>query len=231
MWEFGEVVRGMAEVCRALRIPIPSGNVSFYNEAEGTAVPPTASALGVGVMPFVRRAVTPDLKKQGDLLFLVGATKPDLGASLYSKYRGGGGGSLPDVATAQLRLASQNLSHAGQTGLVRAAHDVSEGGLAVALAEMTLGGNLGATVAVDASAPRLPWDLALFSESPSRWVVEVDPKRAKAFVQAMAPVPVKEIGEVEGSSLVLQRGAGQLVELKLREMRKAWSEPLWNAMG
>ena len=231
MWEFAEVVRGMAEVARALRIPIPSGNVSFYNESEGSAVPPTATVFGVGVIPFVRRAVTPDLKKSGDLLYLVGATRPDMGGSTYYRLEGGAGGEAPNVDTAQLRLAAQNMAAAANARLLRAAHDVSDGGLAVALSEMAIGGDLGATAAADAASPRLAWDAALFSESPTRWVVEVEKKRAKEFEKAMAPVPVRRIGEVGGDSIVVQRGAGDLIELKVREARKAWSEPLWRAMG
>jgi phosphoribosylformylglycinamidine synthase II len=231
MWEFAEVVRGMAEACRALRIPVPSGNVSFYNEAEGTAVPPTATVFGVGVLPFVRRAVTPDLKRKGDLLYLVGATKPDMGGSSYYRLAGGEGGQVPDVSTAQLRLAAENMAAAAHSRLMRAAHDVADGGLAVTLAEMAIGGDIGLTVGADAASPRLPWDSALFSESPTRWVVEVDKKRADDFEEAMAPVPLRKIGEVGGGSIVVQKGAGDLIEIAVREARKAWSEPLWRAMG
>ena len=231
MWEFAEVVRGMAEVCRALAIPVPSGNVSFYNEAEGAGVPPTASAFGVGLLPFVRRAVTPDLKRKGNLLFLVGPTRAEMAGSTYYRTAGGAGGEAPDVNTAHLKLGAENLAEAAHARLLRAAHDVSDGGLAVALAEMAIGGDIGATVAADAAAPKLPWDVALFSESPSRWVVEVEKKKAKAFTAAMEPLPVRKVGEVGGDSLVIQRGASDLIELKVRELRKAWSEPLWHAMG
>jgi phosphoribosylformylglycinamidine synthase len=231
MWEFAEVVRGMAEVARALHLPIPSGNVSFYNEAEGIGVPPTASVFGVGVLPFVRRAVTPDLKGKGNLLYAVGATRPQMAGSTYYRLRGGASDEAPDVDTALLRLASENLAICAQRQWMRAAHDVGDGGLAVTLAEMCIGGDLGATVDVEDAAPRLAWDLALFSESPSRWVVEVEKKQAKAFENAMAPVPTRRIGEVGGPALVVQRGAGNLIDLKVRELRKAWSEPMWTAMG
>jgi len=231
MWEFAQVVRGMAEMARALALPIPSGNVSFYNEAEGVGVPPTAAVFGVGVIPFVRRAVTPDLKSQGNALYLVGATRPQMAGSLYYRMRGGTGGDAPDVDAAMLRLASENLSICANRELMRAAHDVADGGLALTVAEMCIGGDLGATVDVDAAASRIAGDLSLFSESPTRWVVEVEKKRAKAFENAMAPVPVRRIGEVGGPALVLQRGAGNLVNLKVRELYKAWSEPMWAAMG
>ncbi len=231
MWEFAEVVRGMAEVCRALRIPVPSGNVSFYNEAEGAGVPPTATAFGVGVLPFVRRAVTPDLKRAGNPLFLVGPTRAEMAGSAYYRLAGGRGGEAPDVNVAHLKLAAENMAAAAHAKLMRSAHDVSDGGLAVALAEMAIGGDIGATLAADAASPKLPWDVALFSESPSRWLVEVDKKKAKEFVKAMAPVPLRKVGEVGGDSIVIQRGAGDLIEVKVREARKAWSEPMWDAMG
>ena len=231
MWQFAEVVRGMAEVARALAIPVPSGNVSFYNEAGGGSVPPTATVFGVGVIPFVRRAVTPDLKREGDLLYLVGTTRPEMAASTYYRLAGGSGGDPPNVGTAQLRLSAENLAMAAAARQVRATHDIGDGGLAVALAEMALGGDIGLTVAADRAAPRLPWDTALFSESPSRWVVEVEKKMAKAFERTMAPVPVRKIGEVGGENILIERGASALVDLKVREARAAWTQPMGQWMG
>jgi phosphoribosylformylglycinamidine synthase len=154
-----------------------------------------------------------------------------MGGSTYYRLAGGRGGEVPDVSTAQLKLASENMAAAAHARLIRAAHDVSDGGLAVAVAEMAIGGDIGATVAVDDAAPKLPWDIGAFSEGPSRWVVEVERKRAREFAKAMAPVPCRRIGEVGGDAVVLQRGAGDLVSVKVREARKAWADPLWRRMG
>jgi phosphoribosylformylglycinamidine synthase len=135
------------------------------------------------------------------------------------------------VNVAQLRLAAENLATAAHRGWLRAAHDVSDGGLAVALCEMAIGGDIGLTVAADAASSRLAWDLALFSESPTRWVVEVEKKRAREFERALEPVPLRRIGEVEGDAILIQRGAADLIDLSVREARRAWSEPLWRVMG
>lgn len=231
MWEFAEVVRGIAEVARALKIPVPSGNVSFYNEAEGVAIPPTAAVFGVGVLPYIRKAVTTDLKGKGNLLYLVGATRADMGASTYYRLRAGVHGSVPDVDVSALRLVAENMGIAARQGLIRSAHDARDGGLAVAVAEMAIGGDIGVTVGADAASPRLRWDLSLFSESPTRFLVEVEKKRARSFESAMRPLPVKRIGEVGGTSVVFTKGASTLIDVPVREARKAWSEPLWNAMG
>ena len=231
MWEFAEVVRGMAEVCRSLGLPVPSGNVSFYNEAEGTAVPPTATILGVGLLPYVRNAVTTDFKREGNILYLVGATRDQMGASLYYNLSGAAGGDVPDANPAALRLASTNLYTAAGRQYLAAAHDVSDGGLAVAVAEMCIGGGIGASVDLAQASSRLRWDLAAFSESPTRWVVEVEKKKARYFEKVMEPVPVKRIGEVEGDRLQLSRGASLVGDLAVEDLRSAWTQPLWTAMG
>ncbi len=231
MGEFAEVVRGMAEVCRALHLPIPSGNVSFYNEAEFATVPPTATVVGIGTVPYVRRAVTSDLKRKGNPLYLVGGGKDQMGASLYYRLVGAAGGQVPDCDTGLLRLGAENMVLAASRGMLAAAHDVSDGGVGAAVAEMTIGGGIGATLDANAVRGNLRWDVGLFTESPSRWVVEVERRRAKTFEKVMAPVPVRRIGSVGGEALLVQRGAGAAVDVPVEDLRAAWTGPLWRAMG
>ena len=231
MGDFAEVVRGMAEVCRALHVPIPSGNVSFYNEAEGAGVPPTAAVVGVGTLTYVRRAVTSDLKRKGNPLYLVGGVRDQMAGSLYWRLTGASGGEAPDCDTALLRLGAENMALAASRGMLASAHDVSDGGVAAAVAEMAIGGGVGATVDAGAARGNLRWDLGLFSESPSRWVVEVERRRAATFEKVVAPVPARRIGTVGGDRLLVERGASPAIDLPVGDLRDAWVGPLWRAMG
>lgn len=231
MGEFAEAVRGMAEVCRALHLPVPSGNVSFYNESGEAAVPPTVTVVGIGTVTYVRRAVTSDLKREGNPLYLVGGVKDQLGASLYYRLTGSSGGAVPDCDPALLRLGAENMEVVASRGMIAAAHDVSDGGVAVAAAEMAIGGGVGATLDANQLRGNLRFDLGMFSESTSRWVVEVERRRAKTFEKVMAPVPVRQIGSVGGDRLLIERGAGAVVDVPVEDLRDAWTTPLWAAMG
>ena len=201
MGEFVETVRGMGDALRHIKVPAPSGNVSFYNETPESAVPPTASVLGVGLMDDARRAVTTDLKRAGDRIYLVGVTRDEMaGSALYMRH-GAFHAEAPDVDLDELASSIEGMLTAHAKGLIVACHDVSEGGMAVALAEMCIGGQLGADVDLDASSRRgLRRLAALFSESNTRWLCEVPPADAKGFERVMgaAGVTVKRIGVVVG---------------------------------
>jgi phosphoribosylformylglycinamidine (FGAM) synthase-like enzyme len=96
---------------------------------------------------------------------------------------------------------------------------------------MAIGGGIGATLDVNQQRGQMRWDLGLFSESPSRWVVEVPRRRAKTFEKLMAPVPVRRIGTVEGDRLLAERGAAPVLDVPVADLRDAWTSPLWRAMG
>lgn len=220
---FREAVRGVGHVAGALGLPIPSGNVSFYNETPLSPVPPTPVVLGVGLVPDVRRCVTSDLKGEGSRLYLLGRTQGDLGGSEYFRLRGGDGGRVPDVNVDLLRSATDGLLRAGERGLLRACHDLSHGGLAIGLAEMCLGGDVGARVRVEPEALRP--DVALFSESNTRWLLEVEEGGAADLEEALQGLPLVRLGEVGGGELRITAGE-RTVRAGLDPMREAWTTAL-----
>ncbi len=220
---FREAVRGVGRVAAAMGLPIPSGNVSFYNETPQSPVPPTPVILGTGIVPDIRKCVTSDLKVEGSRLYLLGKTSPEMGGSEYYRLHGGEGGAVPDVDIDLLKRSVDVLLDAADKGLIRACHDVSHGGLGVALAEMSMGGDLGVAVELDVGDMRP--DLYLFSESNTRWVVEV-PRRVEAQVEkAFRGLPLRAIGESGGSHFVLNAD-GQSFRLPVETMREAWSSAL-----
>ncbi|MCI4349537.1 MAG: phosphoribosylformylglycinamidine synthase subunit PurL [Thermoplasmata archaeon] len=193
--DFVEVVRGLADGARALGFAIPSGNVSFYNGGQGSGIPPTPVLMATGLLDDFRYAVTSDLKEAGNPLYLVGRSSANLGGSLFARQAKRTGLALPRVDPKALRALGETLLRAGRRGLVRAAHDVSDGGLATTLFEMAAGGNCG--FRVDLAATGLSGaGLALAAEGGSRWVVEVPLASASDFERAFRGRPFVRFGEV-----------------------------------
>ncbi|HKZ98806.1 MAG TPA: phosphoribosylformylglycinamidine synthase subunit PurL [Thermoplasmata archaeon] len=224
LWSFREAVRGIGTTAGALRIPIPSGNVSFYNESDRGPVPPTPVLLGVGIVEDLRRCVTTDFKRAGDAVVLVGRTAEELGGSEYLRLRRADGGTVPAVDPAGLAASMDGLLEAIRAGTVAACHDLSHGGLAVAAAEMGLGGDLGADLSTAAMDP-LRWDVQLFSESNGRWLVEVADGREEEFAHLLEDVPTTPLGRVGGRSLRI-RDRGKSVSVPVPAMRRAWTESI-----
>jgi len=177
MWQFGQAVAGLGEACRALDVPITGGNVSLYNETDGKAIYPTPTIGIVGLIEHVDRTLTRRFKNAGDVVILLGEGKGELGGSEYLKTVHGLVRGVPPALDLQAERALQGLlvTLADQR-LVRSAHDCSDGGLAVTLAECTFGtGGIGVEVSIDgvavAADARLNVAGALFGESASRVVV------------------------------------------------------------
>jgi len=225
LWYFREAARGIGTTAKALGIPIPSGNVSFYNESPRGPCPPTPVVLGVGMVEDLRQCVTSDFKREGDPIVLVGSTQAELGGSEYLRLRGGTA-PVPSVDPLGLRASMDHLLRAIRTGTVAAAHDLSHGGLVVGAAEMCLGGDLGADLKTTAMDP-MRWDVQLFSESNGRWLVEVAKDRYEAFTHLMEGIPTTYLGTTGGRSLHLGRGR-RWTSLAIPVMRKAWSEAIPN---
>ncbi len=224
LWSFREAVRGIGSTAKALGLPIPSGNVSFYNESARGPCPPTPVVMGVGIVEDLRRCVTSDFKEAGDRIVLVGTTRAELGGSEYLRLRKAGGGAVPTVDPSSLRISLDHLRSAIESGTVAACHDLSHGGLAIAAAEMCLGGDLGADLKTTAMDP-MRWDVQLFSESNGRWLVEVRKDRYEEFGHLMEGIPATYLGTTGGTSLHLGKGR-QWTSLAIPVMRKAWTETI-----
>jgi phosphoribosylformylglycinamidine synthase len=224
--EFREAVRGLGDMAKGLGIPIPSGNVSLYNETAGGAILPTPMILACGLIDDVRRSVTADMKKEGSCLFLIGDTKREMGGSLLFRKFGGSDGKVPGVDIPKAKKLMDDLLRAMDSGLVLSCHDCSDGGLAVAVAEMCISGGIGAELdltAMDGADIRVK----LYSESNTRWVAEIDGKNAEEFADIMGGGAVC-IGITKGVSLKIK---GIRTDIPVSELRKAWNDPIWNVMG
>ncbi len=202
MWQFAEAVRGLADGCAALGVPVTGGNVSFYNQTGRTAIHPTPVIGVLGVHDDVRRRLSIGFGASAAELLLLGRTEAEFGGSAWAHVvhgHLGGRPPVPDLAAEQ-RLAAL-LAAAAAAGLLAAAHDLSDGGLAVALAESCLRGGTGCRV-------RLSGDpfTALFSESAARAVVAVRPGLAADFdaLRSLHEVPGQTIGAVGGEALVVE---------------------------
>ena len=185
MWQFVEAVEGLAEACRALDIPITGGNVSLYNETDGLAIYPTPIIGVVGVIEDAERVVSRTFKQAGDEVVLLGDAYGELGGSEYLKViHGLVQGQPPDLDLGKERALIALLTQAAASGLLRSAHDCSDGGLAVTLAECTFDtGGIGVTADLPREASLAA---ALFGESASRAVVSRR-RRESAGAPAVGP--------------------------------------------
>jgi phosphoribosylformylglycinamidine synthase II len=228
MGEFYECCHGLGHMASSLGVPFVSGNVSFYNESVvfNESIPPTPTILGIGLCDDIRDCVTVDVKDVGNPLYLIGETKAELGGSEYCTLRRVDGGIVPRSNPEVLRSSIDALREAMKTGSIASCHDVSEGGLAVAVCEMVIGGDIGASLDIARVNPEIRHDFALFSESNSRWVVEVRQGEARRFEELMNTrgVFVRNLGEtVDGKRLDIHDTKNkELVNLPLEEVRKAW---------
>ncbi len=215
--------------------PFISGKDSFYNEfsdGERTiAIPPTLLISAICVMDDVRRAVSMDAKAPGNSVYIVGRTRDELGGSRYYRMLGFIGRNVPTVDAAAGSGNMSRLHGAISRGLVASCHDCSEGGLAVAAAEMAFAGGFGMSLDLDA-VPRDPDadrdDTVLFSESNSRFVVEVPVGREADFEAQMEGSPFGRAGTVSGDDRFLVRGlrGAEIVSTDLTTLKEAWQQPL-----
>jgi phosphoribosylformylglycinamidine (FGAM) synthase-like enzyme len=232
-YQFRECIRGMADACRAFGIPVISGNVSFYNESFGEAIYPTPTVGMMGIMADVAKHVTSDFKGAGDAVILLGETKDELGGSQYAKdVHSAVNGRPPGVDLAREVALARLLADLADRGLLRCAHDCSDGGLAVCLAESAIQGGVGVEARLpvaDPSGARLSPQAAAFSESHGRVVVgclEADAARV-AQAAAAAGVPAEVIGRVGGQRLVL----GDRIDVPLTGAEDAWKGSLTRAVA
>lgn len=218
-WQIEKSADGISAACTALNAPVIGGNVSLYNERSGEAVYPTPTIGMVGLIEDLAHVTTQEVKAAGDIVFVIGETKTEFGGSELQKLLNNGviSGKAPSIDLEVEATRQQALLKAIKAGLVQSAHDVAEGGLAVAIAETTFGANgLGVDVTLTGSATTV-----LFSESQSRFVVTVKEENAAAFVEIIKDA--QKIGVVTNDALVKINGdKGVLVEGTVEEFRSNW---------
>ncbi|MDK1326045.1 phosphoribosylformylglycinamidine synthase subunit PurL [Arthrobacter sp. zg-Y1143] len=211
MWQFAESVRGLADGCKELGVPVTGGNVSLYNQTGGVAIHPTPVVGVLGVFDDVARRTPSGWRQDGQAIYLMGTTQDELDGSEYANLRGHLGGRPPRVDLQAEKLLGELLVNASRDGMIDAAHDLSEGGLAAALSEMALRFGVGARIGLGEVCERDGVDLftMLFSESQARAVVAVarseevrfnDMCSARGFPYARIGVVDTEIGALDFQS-------------------------------
>jgi phosphoribosylformylglycinamidine synthase subunit PurL len=223
MWEFQQGIAGVRDACVALGTPVVSGNVSFYNETEGRNIPPTPMIAMVGLLDDVECHLTPWWKVEGDVVVLLGRTREEIGGSEYlSVIHGLERGAPPWIDLEAEKRLHRVCLEAAREHLLRSAHDVGEGGLAVALAECSFGGpGLGARIAIERG---LRLDAILFGESQSRMLLSLRRKHL-GRVRDLArrdDVPLTVLGEVRGRSIVV----GDVIDVPVEPARERWRRAL-----
>jgi len=225
------------DVAVALGTPFISGKDSLNNEFrpqganEPIAIPPSLLISAIGQVDDVSRCVTMDLKEPGNLLYIVGRTRGDTGRSQISRVYCGdfGGRRVPKVDPQVAKQTFAALHHAIHSGLVRACHDLSEGGLAVAAAEMAFAGGFGASLDLDVMPCPSEMDVLqrLFSESNTRFLCEIQPNNAVAFESALSGIELARIGQVVDGDRFEVRARGEVViDSDLTTLKEAWQKPL-----
>jgi phosphoribosylformylglycinamidine synthase subunit PurL len=229
MWQFARAVEGMGEACRALGIPITGGNVSLYNETDGSAVLPTPVLGVVGLIEDAATVVQRTFRAAGDAVILLGESRPELGGSEFLSVMHGLTRGVPPVLDLQREAALQRILVDGAAaGLIRSAHDCAEGGAAVTVAECCFDTTLGVDVnlaAVATSAGSLTDIATLFGESASRVVVSTTAGRAHELVAlaTAAGVPATQIGTVGGERIRITIGGRTVIDQAVAKAEQIWS--------
>lgn len=222
----GELVAacdGLQEAAYAFGIPYVSGNVSLYNEGATGSVAPTPTILAVGIIEDVRKAVTSDLKKEDNLLYIIGETKKEMAGSEYYRIFKHKEGILPKSNLRKTKEHADALLSAIHKGLVRSCHDLSEGGLFAAACEMAFGGDLGLKLDIS-HLNNLRTDYKLFSESNGRWLVEIEEKNKKEFEKTIKDS--KKIGVTTKEKTIKIKDNHTELTLPLDELREKWNNAL-----
>ena len=237
-WQFVESVKGIADACRELDVPVVSGNVSFYNESDVSVIHPSPLIGMVGVLEDVSRHATMAFRDEGDIIVLLGICRDELGGSEYLRWRFGLEVGEPPKLDWRLEKAVQAVCREGiKRGLIKSAHDCSEGGLAVCLAECCIAGEIGATIDLPPNLMegevRGRFSALLFSESASRIVVTVAPT-SLTELEAIAKeldCPMFVIGKVGGSKLKIAFEGKELVNEEVNNLKAVWSTALAQQAG
>jgi phosphoribosylformylglycinamidine synthase len=231
MWQFAKAIEGIGAACRALDVPITGGNVSLYNETAGRAIYPTPVIGIVGLLEHADRVVSRRFQKSGDAVILLGEGRGELGGSEYLKVmydlvRG----MPPAIELAAERALQQLLVILADDRLIRSAHDCSDGGLAVTVAECCFDtGGVGVEVSIAgvevSRQAATNCAAALFGESASRVVVSASPERVAEVLQraASAGVPGAVVGRVGGTAIRIAVGGAHAIDVPVAESARVWS--------
>jgi phosphoribosylformylglycinamidine synthase len=230
MGQFEAAVRGISDACRALDIPVVSGNVSFYNETDGRAIPPTPTVGMVGLLEDVEKRVRMPFRREGDVLAILGDTRDELGGSEFLRVvRGRDEGPCPEVDLAAEKRLIDLLAALAEAGKLASAHDVSDGGLAVALAECAMTSGLGMDVGLQSDVRP---SAALFGETTARALISFGADQEGAVVETSErfAVPFRIIGRVVGDRLRIALRELVLINESVAVLSGTWTNAFSRAM-
>jgi phosphoribosylformylglycinamidine synthase len=221
MWQFEQAIDGMSKACSKLNTPVVSGNVSFYNETEGTAIYPTPTVGMVGLIEDMDKHMTQWFKDEGDIIVLLGETKEEFGGSEYLKQIHGRVCGIPPSLDLDKELKLiRTLLQGSQEGIIKSAHDISEGGLALAISEscFTPSGLKGVEIKIPQS---IRDDALLFSESQARAIISLDEQNIAKIKELTkrCGVPMKIIGSVNGTRLFIE----DLIDIPISKAYSKWA--------
>jgi phosphoribosylformylglycinamidine synthase len=235
MRSFSDVIDGMKDACEAFETPVVSGNVSFYNETEGKKIVPTPVIGMVGLIEDTRKIVTQGFKDEGDIVAFLGITKDDISVSEYAQSVLGrstddliANGRVPQLDIALEKRVHEALLKLADAQLLKSAHDCSDGGLAVAIAECcfsSLGRDaIGAAIEIDSKD--LSKETLLFSESPSRIVISFAPDRLEKVKAEVGDCPLAVIGKTGGTDLEIAIDGNSEIAIPVSELESSWKYAL-----
>jgi phosphoribosylformylglycinamidine synthase II len=228
MWQFQKAIDGISEACRTFAIPVTGGNVSFYNDTEGISIQP-APVLGiVGLIDDITKAVSPDFKDRGQTILLLGRSEEELGGSEFLRtVHGQKKGSPPRIDLAFEKAVQDVCLAAVDRGLIRSAHDISEGGLAVCLAECSFfsKGRIGFALSLD---DPIRTDALLFGETQSRIIVTAESGKVDALreLAGTGGVPLVELGVTGGDRLIFRHHGKPVIDISADQAYEAWKEAI-----
>jgi len=228
MGQFEQAVTGLAEACRTFGIPVTGGNVSFYNDTEGLSIHPTPVLGIVGIIDDIRKAVRPGFRAAGDAVVLIGENLEEVGGTEYLRIAHGlEAGAPPAIDLEQEKRNQECLLELIDAGLVRSAHDLSEGGLAVALAECAFAseGKTGCEIDLEDG---LREDALLFGESQSRIIMTCRRANLGRVLELLAArgVPARAIGRVGGDAVAVSRKGREILRVPVETGLRAWKDSL-----
>ena len=223
MGQFKASCEALRDAATSIDVPYVSGNVSLYNETADGAIPPTPVLMGIGLVDDIRKCVTSDMKKEGTI-WIVGRTKEEMGASLYYRTLGIECKNVPTTDFSSFIPRMEQLIQAIENGEVVACHDISNGGLALTIIEMSMSGT-GAEINLNSD---LRDDIELFSESNGRWVVQVAPGFESKFEKRFDFA--EKIGDVN-DKIIFNKNGEQIAKLQIDKVRKEWTNPIWERLA
>ena len=223
MGQFRASCEALKDAAMAVDVPYVSGNVSLYNETADGAIPPTPVLMGVGLVEDIRNCTTSDMKRDGSI-WLIGKTKEEMGASLYYRSIGKDCPNIPKTDFDSFIPRMEQLIQAIEQGEVVACHDISTGGIAVAVIEMCMSG-VGANIGLGED---MRADVEIFSESNGRWIVQVANGKEKGFARRFDYAT--RIGEV-GKNIAFSKDNDVIAEFEIDELRSAWTRPVWDRLA